>query len=339
MDEKRKKKLIWQLPFLTLLIVGTILIIRQQHVTPYQKNAGLIFGTTYNITYQSDEDLHKEVLAKMKEVDGALSMFNEKSTITKINNNEDVTPSEMFTDVFQLAQEISQETNGSFDITVAPLVNIWGFGFKKGEEPSKHAIDSLKALIGYQKVSYNGKRIVKKDPRITLDCSAIAKGYGADVVARLLDEKGIKNYLVEIGGEVVTKGISEKRVPWKIGVTKPTEDPTETGDLQTVLNVTDKAMATSGNYRNFYYKGGKKYAHTIDPKTGYPVLHNILSATVLCDECARADAFATAFMVMGLERAKKVLEKNPDLMVYFIYDKNGQNDVWFSPSLKDKILQ
>jgi thiamine biosynthesis lipoprotein len=339
MDEARKKKLIWQLPFLTLLIVGTILIIRQQHVMPYQKNAGLIFGTTYNITYQSDEDLHKEVLAKLKEVDGALSMFNEKSTITKINNNEDVTPSEMFTDVFQLAQKISQETNGSFDITVAPLVNIWGFGFKKGEEPSKHAIDSLKALIGYQKVSYDGKRVVKKDPRITLDCSAIAKGYGADVVARLLDEKGIKNYLVEIGGEVVTKGISEKRVPWKIGVTKPTEDPTETGDLQTVLNVTDKAMATSGNYRNFYYKGGKKYAHTIDPKTGYPVQHNILSATVLCDECARADAFATAFMVMGLERAKKVLEKNPDLMVYFIYDKNGQNDVWFSPSLKDKILQ
>ena len=339
MDEKRKKKLIWQLPFLTLLIVGTILIIRQQHVMPYQKNAGLIFGTTYNITYQSDEDLHKEVLAKLKEVDGALSMFNEKSTITKINNNEDVTPSEMFTDVFQLAQKISQETNGSFDITVAPLVNIWGFGFKKGEEPSKHAIDSLKALIGYQKVGYNGKRIVKKDPRITLDCSAIAKGYGADVVARLLDEKGIKNYLVEIGGEVVTRGISEKRVPWKIGVTKPTEDPTETGDLQTVLNVTDKAMATSGNYRNFYYKGGKKYAHTIDPKTGYPVQHNILSATVLCDECARADAFATAFMVMGLEKAKKVLEKNPDLMVYFIYDKNGQNDVWFSPSLKDKILQ
>ena len=339
MDEARKKKLIWQLPFLTLLIVGTILIIRQQHVMPYQKNAGLIFGTTYNITYQSDEDLHKEVLAKLKEVDGALSMFNEKSTITKINNNEDVTPSEMFTDVFQLAQKISQETNGSFDITVAPLVNIWGFGFKKGEEPSKHAIDSLKALIGYQKVSYDGKRVVKKDPRITLDCSAIAKGYGADVVARLLDEKGIKNYLVEIGGEVVTRGISEKRVPRKIGVTKPTEDPTETGDLQTVLNVTDKAMATSGNYRNFYYKGGKKYAHTIDPKTGYPVQHNILSATVLCDECARADAFATAFMVMGLERAKKVLEKNPDLMVYFIYDKNGQNDVWFSPSLKDKILQ
>lgn len=338
MDEARKKKLIWQLPFLTLLIVGTILIIRQQHVMPYQKNAGLIFGTTYNITYQSDEDLHKEVLAKLKEVDGALSMFNEKSTITKINNNEDVTPSEMFTDVFQLAQKISQETNGSFDITVAPLVNIWGFGFKKGEEPSKHAIDSLKALIGYQKVSYDGKRVVKKDPRITLDCSAIAKGYGADVVARLLDEKGIKNYLVEIGGEVVTRGISEKRVPWKIGVTKPTEDPTETGDLQTVLNVTDKAMATSGNYRNFYYKGKRKYAHTIDPKTGYPVQHNILSATVLANDCATADAYATAFMVMGMEKVQGVLARHPELMAYLIYDDgNGQNAIWYSPSLRDKI--
>lgn len=337
MDEIRKKKLIWQLPFLTLLIVGTILIIKQQHVTPYQKNAGLIFGTTYNITYEYDEDLQNEVVAKLNEVDAALSMFNEQSVISKVNNNEDTELTEMFTDVFQKAQKISEETNGCFDITVAPLVNIWGFGFKQGQQPNKQAIDSLKTLIGYQKVSYDGKRIVKKDPRIMLDCSAIAKGYGADMVARLLDEKGVENYLVEIGGEVVTKGISEKRVPWKIGVTKPTDDPTETGELQTVLNVTDKAMATSGNYRNYYYKGGKKYAHTIDPKTGYPVQHNILSATVLCDQCARADAFATAFMVMGLEKARKVLERNPDLMVYFIYDKNGKNDVWFSPSLKDKI--
>jgi thiamine biosynthesis lipoprotein len=204
--------------------------------------------------------------------------------------------------------------------------------------PDKQAVDSLKTIVGHQKVNYNGKKIVKKDPRITLDCSAIAKGYGVDVVARLLDKKDIKNYLVEIGGEVVTKGISEKRLPWKIGVTKPTDDAlSESGELQTILNVTDKAMATSGNYRNFYYKGKRKYAHTIDPKTGYPVQHSILSATVLTDRCVRADAYATAFMVMGMEKAKKVLEKNPDLMVYFIYDKNGQLDVWYSPSLKEKI--
>ena len=161
-----------------------------------------------------------------------------------------------------------------------------------------------------------------------------------DVVARLLEEKGIDNYMVEIGGEVVTHGISEKRVPWKIGVTKPTDDPLlEGNELQTVLNVTDKAMATSGNYRNFYYKGKRKYAHTIDPKTGYPVQHNILSATVLTNTCMRADAYATSFMVMGFEGAKKVLERNPDLMAYLIYDDKGETKVWYSPSLQDKIAK
>ena len=330
----------WQIPFLVLLIVGTILIIRQQHSMPYQKCSGLIFGTTYHVTYQYDEDLQTEVEAKLKEVDAALSMFNEQSTISKINNNQAVTPNKMFLDVFQLAQQVSQDTHGAFDITVAPLVNIWGFGFKHAQEPTKHVIDSLRQFIGYQKVSYNGKTIQKQDPRIMLDCSAIAKGYGTDVVARLLDEKGVKNYLVEIGGEVVTRGISEKRVPWKIGVTKPTDDSLHIGnELQTVLNVTDKAMATSGNYRNFYYKGGRKYAHTINPKTGRPVQHNILSATVLCNQCAKADAYATAFMVMGLDKAREVLERNPDLMAYFIYDDKGQNKVWYSPSMKDKIEQ
>ncbi len=330
----------WQIPFLVILIVGTILIIRQQHSMPYQKCSGLIFGTTYHVTYQYDEDLQTEVVAKLKEVDAALSMFNEQSTISKINNNQAVKPGKMFLDVFQLAQQISQDTQGAFDITVAPLVNIWGFGFKHGQEPTKHAIDSLRQFVGYQKVSYDGKTIQKQDPRIMLDCSAIAKGYGTDVVARLMDEKGVKNYLVEIGGEVVTRGISEKRVPWKIGVTKPTDDTLHVGnELQTVLNVTDKAMATSGNYRNFYYKGGRKYAHTIDPKTGRPVQHNILSATVLCNQCAKADAYATAFMVMGLDKAREVLERNPDLMVYFIYDDKGQNKVWYSPSMKDKIEQ
>lgn len=330
----------WQLPFLVLLIVGTVLIIRQQQSMPYQKCSGLIFGTTYHVTYQYDDDLQAEVIAKLKEVDAALSMFNERSTISKINNNQAVEPEKMFLDVFQLAQQVSKDTHGAFDITVAPLVNLWGFGFKHAQEPTKHAIDSLRQFVGYQKVSYDGKTIQKQDPRIMLDCSAIAKGYGTDVVARLMDEKGVKNYLVEIGGEVVTRGISEKRVPWKIGVTKPTDDSLHIGnELQTVLNVTDKAMATSGNYRNFYYKGGRKYAHTINPKTGRPVQHNILSATVLCNQCAKADAYATAFMVMGLDKAREVLERNPDLMVYFIYDDKGQNKVWYSPSMKDKIEQ
>ena len=340
MTNNRNKRLLWQIPFLVLLIVGTVLIIRQQRNMPYQKCAGTIFGTTYHITYQYDEDLQPELEARMKEVDNALSMFNKESIISKVNNNQPVELNEMFVEVFQQAQKISEDTNGAFDITVAPLVNAWGFGFKNEQMPDKHAVDSLMAIVGYQKVSYDGKHIIKRDPRITLDCSAIAKGYGVDVVARLLEEKGIDNYMVEIGGEVVTHGISEKRVPWKIGVTKPTDDPLQEGnELQTVLNLTDKAIATSGNYRNFYYKGKRKYAHTIDPKTGYPVQHSILSATVLTNRCMRADAYATAFMVMGFEGAKKVLERNPDLMAYLIYDDHGKMGVWYSPSLKDKIAK
>ena len=340
MTTNRNKRLLWQIPFLVLLIVGTVLIIRQQHNMPYQKCAGTIFGTTYHITYQYDDDLQPELEARMKEVDNALSMFNKESIISKVNNNLPVELNQMFVEVFQQAQKISEDTNGAFDITVAPLVNAWGFGFKNEQLPDKHAVDSLMAIVGYQKVKYDGKRVIKSDPRITLDCSAIAKGYGVDAVAQLLEEKGIANYMVEIGGEVVTHGISEKRIPWKIGVTKPTDDPLQEGnELQTVLNLTDKAMATSGNYRNFYYKGKRKYAHTIDPKTGYPVQHSILSATVLTNRCMRADAYATAFMVMGFEGAKKVLERNPDLMAYLIYDDHGKMGVWYSPSLKDKIAK
>lgn len=336
----KKKKTLWQVVFLLLLIVGTVLIIRQQRTMPYQHNEGFVFGTVYHITYQSKKDLRPEIVAEMQKVDDALSTFNKQSVISKVNRNEAVQLNDMFTDVFTLAQTISQETHGAFDITVAPLVNEWGFGFKQGVEPTRHVIDSLRALVGYEKVKLSKGRIVKADPRIMLDCSAIAKGYGVDVVARYLRSQGIHNFMVEIGGEVVTSGINEQRMPWKIGVTKPTDDSTQTNrELQTVLNVTDKAMATSGNYRNFYYKDGKKYAHTVDPKTGYPVQHNILSATVIANHCAEADAYATSFMVMGLEGAKKILGKHPELMAYLIYaDEKGNNKVWFSPSMEDKIL-
>lgn len=339
MTDKQHKRLRWQIPFLLFLIIGSILIIRQQHNTSYQHDTGFIFGTIYNVTYQYDKDINAQIVEQLQKVDYSLSPFNKASIISAINRNENVKVNEMFKEVFSLAEEISQETNGAFDITVAPLVNEWGFGFKQGVPPTKQVIDSLRNIIGYQKVQLKGDHVVKKDKRIMLDCSAIAKGYGSDVVARYLESLGIQNYMIEIGGEIVTKGISSKRLPWKIGVTKPTDDSlNQNTEIQTIINVTNKAMATSGNYRNFYYKNGKKYAHTIDPKTGYPVQHNILSSTVLADHCATADAYATSFMVLGLEKAKKILDKHPELMAYLIYsDKNGKNAVWFSPSLKDKI--
>ena len=337
----KKNKIGWQLPFLVLLIVGTVVIIRHQSSIPYQHNSGMVFGTTYNITYQCDSNLHNSIIRELEKVDEALSPFNKKSVITAVNNNHDIEVNDMFADVFLLAQKISDDTSGDFDITVAPLVNAWGFGFKNGTQPTKHNIDSLKNIIGYKKVRLEGRKVVKKDKRLMLDCSSIAKGYGSDVVARFLQKRGVKNYMVEIGGEIVTKGISPKRVPWKIGVTRPVDDSLSVSkELQSVINVTDKAMATSGNYRNFYYKNGKKYAHTIDPHTGYPVQHNILSATVIADNCATADAYATAFMVMELEKAQKLLERHPELMAYFIYsNKDGKNKTWCSEKLKKKVAE
>jgi thiamine biosynthesis lipoprotein len=279
-----------------------------------------VFGTIYNITYQSDKDLQQEIEAELMKVDGEFSMFNPQSTVARINKGDStVERSEMFSEVYQLAQTVSKETDGAFDITVAPLVNAWGFGFKHEQMPTPEQVDSLLQL------------------RNQMDFSAIAKGYGCDVVARLLESHGIHNYMVEIGGEVVVSGKNAKGDDWHIGITKPIDDSLSVeGEMQTVLTITDHAMATSGNYRNFYYQGGRKYAHTIDPRTGYPVQHSLLSATVLAENCATADAYATSFMVLGVEGAKAVLARHPELMAYLIYtDEKGQLATWATPSLSD----
>jgi len=341
-----RRKLIWQIPLLLFLIAGTIYIARQEQ-SKFQRNTGSTFGTFYHITYQSEKDLQDEIEGELKKVDHALSMFNDSSVISRINRNEHADPTteegDMFIEVFNLAMNISKETQGAFDITVAPLVNAWGFGFKQGNEPTPSVIDSIRQFVGYEKVSLvkNAKfNVEKKDPRTMLDCSAIAKGFGCDVVARLLERKDVSNYMIEIGGEVVAKGTNDSGEQWRIGITKPSEDPTnQNNELQGILRLPTsnkhlRALATSGNYRNFYYKDGQRYAHTIDPRTGMPVQHNILSATVVAPSCAMADAYATAFMVMGLDDARKVLEAHQDLQAYLIYsDEKGNYAIWKSKEL------
>lgn len=325
--------------FLLLLIAGTVYAIRTNRNIPFRHNEGMIFGTTYHITYQCDSDLHEDIRNEMEKVNASLSPFNPRSIISAVNRNEDALPDSMFTEVFVLAERISEATDGAFDITIAPLVNAWGFGFEHNDRITPDRVDSLLAFVGYRNVSMEDGRIVKRDPRTILDCSAIAKGYGCDVVARLLARRGVRNYMVEIGGEIVAHGQSPRRKPWQIGINQPVEDSLNiNGKLETILNATDIAMATSGNYRNFYYKDGKKFAHTIDPHTGYPVQHSLLSSTVLAPDCAVADAYATAFMVMGLDSAKQIAERHPELMVYFIYaDEQGKNRSYYSPELKKMI--
>lgn len=339
MDEK-KKKLLWELPLLLFLMIGTVVAIRRGQDAPYMNNNGFVFGTEYHITYQSKADLHDSIRAALDRVNASLSPFNPSSVISRMNRNEEVIADSMFTRVFTLARRISQATDGAFDITVAPLVNAWGFGFANKDSITAEGIDSLLRFVGYEKVELTPEgRLVKQDPRTILDCSAIAKGYGCDEVARLLSREGIKNYLVEIGGEIVVSGVNPKKKPWGVGIKQPIDDQLNANsELNTVLAITDVAMATSGNYRNFEVRNGKKYAHTIDPKTGYPVQHSILSSTVLARDCATADAYATAFMVMGLDSARQVLETHPELQVYFIYaDDEGNYRTYQSPAIEKLI--
>ena len=320
MDKKVQRNFLW----VALLVLGTIgILARHNRALPYRTASGLIFGTVYNITYQYDSDLKSEIEAELKRFDGSLSPFNDTATITRINRNEDIIPDTFFINVFRRSMEISQETGGAFDITVAPLANAWGFGFKKGAFPDSAMIDSLLDITGYSKVSL----------------SAVAKGYAVDVIAQLLEKKGIGNFMVDIGGEVVVRGENPKKSLWRIGINKPVDDSLAVNqELQTILQVTDMGIATSGNYRNYYYKDGKKYAHTIDPRTGYPVQHNILSATVIARDCMSADAYATAFMVMGLEKAERFANAHPDLDACFIYtDDKGEFQMFYTKGMNKYI--
>ena len=334
-----KKKLIWQLPFLVLLVIGTVVILKKQ--PPFRTNEGMVFGTVYKITYQHADDLQNDIKAAMMEVDNSLSPYNKNSIITRVNHNQDTVLNAHFTHVFNLAQQISTETEGAFDITVAPLVNAWGFGFKHSIDIEPSVIDSLRQFVGYQKIRLEGDKVVKQDERVMLDCSAIAKGYGVDVVARMLDKKGVQHYMVDIGGEVVVKGKNPRMKTWRIGINKPVEDSLSVNqELQTILEVSNVGMATSGNYRKFYYKDGKRYAHTIDPRLGTPVQHNILSATVIAKDCTTADAYATAFMVMGLEKAWAFCEAHPELNAYFICDGEGDSyEIRYTPGMEKFMVK
>ena len=331
MNGKNKWK--WQLPFLLFLIIATVFIIRrhQPHQAPFQHSDGMVFGTVWHATYQCDSLLSHSIMEELARVDASLSMFNPHSTVSRINSGESEETDSLFRMVFTQAQQISEATGGCFDVTVAPLVNAWGFGFKKGTLPDSAQVDSLLQFVGWEKVTLDDNLLHKEDPRMVLDFSAIAKGFGVDQVAGLMHRKGIANFMIEIGGEIVVSGHNPKGEKWSIGVNKPVEDSTSTNqEVETILHLTDCAMATSGNYRNFYVSpDGRKLSHTIDPHSGFPVQHSILSSTVVAPTCSMADAFATSFMVMGLDEAKKVLSQHPELKALFIYsDENKELQIW-----------
>lgn len=288
----------------------------------YYHNQGNVFGTYYNIRYESTEDLHQAIQQRLQEFDHSLSMFNPQSVISKVNRNDSVVTDSLFEAMYHEAHAISQLSGGAFDITVAPLVNAWGFGTKIQEPRTKNQdinLDSIKAFVGYQHIRLNNHHLEKDDNRITLDASAIAKGYACDVVADLLRENGCHNLLVDIGGEVVLQGVNDKGNAWRVGITRPTIDATGAEkELQEVIASSDLCMATSGNYLQYYFVDGQRRSHTIDPRNGYPVQHSLLSATVTASTCMRADALATACMVLGEQAALEMINQTTDAACYLI---------------------
>jgi thiamine biosynthesis lipoprotein len=291
----------------------------------YYQDQGEIFHTSYHIKYAYQRSLHDEIKKELVKVDHSLNPFDENSIISKVNRNEPVELDSFFVDVFNKAMEVSIISEGKFDVTASPFFNVWGFGFEKREEVSPQTIDSLKQFVGYQKIKLENGKIVKTDPRIQLNTTSLTDGYASDVIGRLLESYGIENYMVEIGGEVAAKGVNDKQECWRIGIDKPIDDNTGMHqELQTIVSVCDKCISTSGNYRNYYIKNGKKYAHSIDPITGYPSENEMLGATVIADDCMTADAYSTAFMVAGLKKSEEMAKKVPGLFYYLIYSTPDQ---------------
>jgi len=300
-------------------------------------------GTTYHISYVADNNFNHQTAIDsiLKAIDTSMSTWVPVSLISRINNNDStVLVDHHFINVFTKSFEVSEKTGGLFDVTVGPLVSAWGFGFSKKAMVDSAMIDSLLPFVGYNMLKLDGNKIVKTKPQIKLDFNAIAQGYTVDVLANYLESNGIYNYLVELGGELKAKGKKGKE-EWKVGIDKPEEQPTAERKLEAVLSLNNRALATSGNYRKFYEEAGQKLSHIIDPRTGYPAKQNLLSATVIADDCMTADAYATVFMIMGLERSKQFLADNKELTleVYFIYDEKGTWKTYTSESLKKMIQE
>ncbi len=320
--------------------VASILFSCSGKETPMKELKGEVFGTYYSIKYKAEggEKVSQAGLdSVLAEVDNSLSTFNPSSVISRINQNDTtVRVDSLFSIVFGKGQYVSEQSHGAFDMTVAPLVNCWGFGFRKSEEVTPQLLDSLMRFVGYTKVRLDGGRVVKEYSQVMIDASAIAKGFSCDHVAQYLRNCGVKDFMVEIGGEVVVSGSNAKGEPWAIGITQPDENNSiDQPAMQAVIRITDCGMATSGNYRQFYYKDGKRFSHTINPKTGYPVEHNLLSASVVMPDCMTADAFATAFMVMGIDSAFALASRHPEMAAYFIYaDEQNQLQVKYTKSFE-----
>lgn len=317
------------------VVMGAGLILAPEERATYKKVSGVVWNTIYNITYCSNAYYGDSIIAILNKVDNSASMFNKKSVVSAVNaNDSDVVLDDYFKILLGRSIDISNESAGAFDPTVAPLMKLWRVSDDGGNLPSEGTVDSVMNFIGVDKIAFDGDKVVKVDSRVQLDFSAIAKGFGCDEVGRMFERNGVSNYIIEIGGEVAVKGVNDAGKPWKVSIDMPVvSNDTVVHSSADVLSLTHGGVATSGNYRNFKVVDGVKVAHIINPVTGYSEFSNLLSATVIADCCMDADAYATAFMVMGLEKTKQFVLSHENIDVLLIYvDGDGKMQLWKSPN-------
>ena len=319
-----------------LVVSTTIAAVSCNDVSNYRTIDGFTQGTTFHIVYSgSGDSLNSAVDSILLKIDNSLSVYDDSSLITAVNQNLDVYVDTLFENVFKRSVDIWRESDGAFDISAAPYFEVWGFGKGEKREVTPQMIDSIKAFVGMDKVALSEGKVVKSDNRLTLNVNAIAQGYTADVIAYEFDRRGIDNYLVEVGGEIFCKGVNPSGKRWSVGIDRPEEgNMIQGGDIQTVILLSGRGLATSGNYRKFIEENGVKYSHTINPATGRPVKHNLLSATVIASDAMTADAYATWFMVVGLDRAVEIIESRDDIDALLIYDKDGEFKLYQSKGLE-----
>lgn len=300
-------------------------------------------GTYYSMVYYDslNRNFHPQVDSILTAFDQSVSLWVPNSILSRVNKNDTtVVLDNHFIGNFLYSQQVSRATHGAFDMTVGPLVEVWGFGFENRKTIKKQLIDSLRNYVGYQNIKLVNGKIVKALPQMRIDFNGIAQGYSVDVVARFFQSKGIKNYLIDIGGEVTAHGQKTNHRPWRVGIEKPAPDKNAPRTVKAVIALKDQSVATSGSYRKYYIKNGIRYSHTIDPKTGYPVQHSLLSVSVLTDNTALADAYATAFMVMGYQKSRAFVEKHPGLEAFFIWSEpDGRFQSYATPGFKRLIIE
>ena len=302
---------------------------------------GLAQGSYYAVTYfdEQNRNFQREIDSIFHAVDMSVNLWVDSSVISKVNRNEEVVLDDIFVDNFNIAQEAALLSDGYFDPTISPIVAAWGFSYKNGDSITPQLIDSLKQLVDYRKVRIDSGKVIKTNPDIRLDFNAIAQGYTSDLIAAFLDSKGIKNYLVDTGGEIMARGNKPDGKPWIVGIEKPAKNWDSEQVIQTRITLRDKGLVTSGSTRKYVERNGKRYSHCIDPKTGYPVEHNVLSATVMAESSVWADALASICMVMGMEKSLPLIESMDGVEAYYIFvNEKGELETFATEGFGQSVL-